>query len=531
MKQLYLAVILLFSISVNSQSPTFDWAKSIGGPNEDHSNSIAVDDYGNVYTSGTFIGIADFDPSAGVFNLSTSSGNQEKYISKLDAAGNFVWALKALGGIVKIDPFNNVILFNEDSIIKLSPSGNIIFRRKAILTPSVSGSSRRDYAIDASGNIYIVGRFSGVVDFNDGLGVDTLRSPSVSGYVLKLDNSCNFIWVKAINGMYDTSYPPFGFGTAANETITTNSSRNIFITGEFKQTVDFDPSVAIHSLSTFTTSFPPPARKFALKLDSLGNFVWVKDIGDLMNYYYIYSTITDGGSFYVTGHDGVGKAILSKLDPNGNTVWSHNLSGGGSFGKSVKTDMNSDVYLIGNFSGNCNFNPGGVVIINSVGSYDGFIAKYDSNGNYILAETFGGSGYASISETDMDGLGNIYITGDHSGTSDFNPSISTYTLTSVAGSVDAFVLKLGNTVIGIKELSKTSSLLVYPNPSNGMVTVKLSSQGNYQLINALGQTIKTFHLNSNNNFTFTMEDLQQGIYYVVGKENNQTVSQKIIVIK
>ncbi len=72
---------------------------------------------------------------------------------------------------------------------------------------------------------------------------------------------------------------------------------------------------------------------------------------------------------------------------------------------------------------------------------------------------------------------------------------------------------------------------VFPNPSNGLFTIKSIPAGTYYLTNTLGQSIKTIQLDATNNFTITIDDLPQGIYTLVGKENNQMVSQKIIVIK
>lgn len=60
----------------------------MGGPSFAHGNSISVDASGNVYTTGYFAGTVNFDPGSGTFNL-TAAGNQDIFISKLDASGNF----------------------------------------------------------------------------------------------------------------------------------------------------------------------------------------------------------------------------------------------------------------------------------------------------------------------------------------------------------------------------------------------------------------------------------------------------------
>src|SRR5205814_1679548 len=83
-------------ISKLDASGNFVWAKSIGGAYEDVGHSIAVDVSGNVYTTGWFYGMVDFDPGEKIYNL-TSAGYLDIFVSKLDASGNFVWA-KNIGG-------------------------------------------------------------------------------------------------------------------------------------------------------------------------------------------------------------------------------------------------------------------------------------------------------------------------------------------------------------------------------------------------------------------------------------------------
>ena len=83
MQKLALSIIFfLLSNYLLSQSSNFLWAKQIGGTNTDIGYSIAVDANGNIYTTGYFIGTVDFDPSPGIYNL-TSVGGSDIFISKL----------------------------------------------------------------------------------------------------------------------------------------------------------------------------------------------------------------------------------------------------------------------------------------------------------------------------------------------------------------------------------------------------------------------------------------------------------------
>jgi hypothetical protein len=114
------------------------WAGRMGGTGSDIANSIKVDNSGNVYTTGSFDGTADFDPGAGVFNLTSTGGTKDIFVCKLDASGNFVWA-KQMGGLGGYNVGNSI-------------------------------------ALDASGNVLTTGRFDGTGDFDPGIGTYNLSS-------------------------------------------------------------------------------------------------------------------------------------------------------------------------------------------------------------------------------------------------------------------------------------------------------------------------------------------------------------------
>lgn len=76
-----------------NSSGNFQWAKKMGGLETDYGADIAVDGYGNIYTTGFFLGKADFDPGKNVYPLTaTSNDHYDIFISKLDSLGNFLWA-------------------------------------------------------------------------------------------------------------------------------------------------------------------------------------------------------------------------------------------------------------------------------------------------------------------------------------------------------------------------------------------------------------------------------------------------------
>jgi hypothetical protein len=70
---------------------------------------------------------------------------------------------------------------------------------------------------------------------------------------------------------------------------------------------------------------------------------------------------------------------------------------------------------------------------------------------------------------------------------------------------------------------------IYPNPNSGTFTLTSTSESVYQIINELGQTIKTLPLNSGNNYEVNVNGLPGGIYFIIGSSAGIPVKKKIIV--
>ena len=348
-----LVVLASFLLQVvPAQGQNFVWAKQMGGPPfSNQAWGVAVDASGNVYTTGEFRGTADFDPGPGVFNLTSlgpavGSGTPNIFVSKLDSAGNFVWA-RQMGGVDRANAFG--------------------------------------IALDGSGNVYTTGRFLGTVDFDPGPGTFNLTSISSINlgdiFVSKLDSAGNFVWAMQVGG--DLGY---GWDVALDV------SGNVYTTGVFRGTSDFDPGPGVFNLTSGAVS-----DIFVSKLDSVGNFVWAKKMG--------------GGSTQ--------------------------------FPMGVAVDVSGNVYTTGLFLVSpTDFDPGpGVFSLTPAESSDIFVSKLDSAGNFVWAVEMGG-GFAVESRVVVDGSDNVYTTGTFIKSFDFDPGPNTFILTS-AGGADIFVSKLG----------------------------------------------------------------------------------------
>ena len=206
----------------------FIWAKSMGGTNITIGLDIAVDGAGNVHTTGRFDGTTDFDPGAGVAEL-TGQGQANIFVIKLDPSGNFVWA-KSMGGTGFDHGFG--------------------------------------IAVDPSGNVCTTGYFFDTVDFDPGPGTLELTAPGAANianiFVQKLDSNGDLVWA---HGFGDT-------GHEIGSDIATDASGNVYTIGYFNQTVDFDPGPDIVNLTP-----PVSSASFLQKLDSSGKLVSVVSFG------------------------------------------------------------------------------------------------------------------------------------------------------------------------------------------------------------------------------------------------------------
>lgn len=89
-----IVAFLLAATMVYAQN--YEWARSFGGASFEEARAICVDASGNVYTTGTIYATGDFEPGPGITTL-TSMGSNDIYVQKMDASGNFVWALQFCG--------------------------------------------------------------------------------------------------------------------------------------------------------------------------------------------------------------------------------------------------------------------------------------------------------------------------------------------------------------------------------------------------------------------------------------------------
>jgi len=110
----------------------------------------------------------------------------------------------------------------------------------------------------------------------------------------------------------------------------------------------------------------------------------------------------------------------------------------------VAVDGNGDILVGGKFTRTVDFDPGpGVMEYTAHGDgnlSDCFVSKFDSDGNYLWAGTWGAEGSDECWSVGADGMGNVYAVGDFVNTVDFDPGPGTTEITPI-GAADVFLSK------------------------------------------------------------------------------------------
>lgn len=369
---------------------------------------VATDGSNSIYIAGSFSGTVDFDPRKGVHHL-TAAGGTDAFVCKLSTNGNFILAAP-FGGkgddaatALAVEYSGNMFVggtfkaranFNPNGVYSIGNSGGSdgfisaldsagLFRWAGSFAGS-SDDGTSDLAVDDSGNVLATGRYLGSVDFDPGHGTSSVNvAGTLQAYVFKWDSTGAFVFADGIGGTGVT------FGSA----VTVDRDDNIYATGNFTGTADFDPGAG-----TFNLTAPSTGQVYVSKLNSSGAMVWAKAIGG-------------------TSSQNVGPAEIA-------------------------VDKAKNVYTSGTFSGTQDFDPsGGASNLTSAGLNDVFVSKLNSSGNFVFAKSQGGTLDDAAVGLVQDRDGNILTDGIFAGTANFATSGSPANLISL-GSDDIFVSKL-----------------------------------------------------------------------------------------
>jgi Cadherin-like/Beta-propeller repeat/Bacterial Ig domain/FG-GAP-like repeat len=399
-------------ITKQNSNGTFAWARSFGGPSFDEGRDIAVDGSGNVYTTGVFQSSIDFDGD-GRANL-ISAGAEDIFITKHNSDGTFAWG-KRIG--------------------------------------SSSTDEGRGITVDSNGNIYVTGLFQGSIDLDEN-GINEVTSAGDRDiFIVKYNADGTYSWGRRIGGT----------GTDEARDIAVDNSGNVYTTGRLSSNIDLDGDGTIEAGGGLSDIF-------ITKHNTNGIIDWAKRIGGA-NIDEGFSIAVDSqGSVYTTGRffnsidfnsttrltsEGNDDIFISKHNRNGSFAWAKRIGGPSSErAVAITVDSNDDVYTTGLFQNNVDLNGDGIAENASAGG-DVFITRHNTDGQIIWARQIGstlagdeGAGIAA------DGEGYIYAAGYFQGTVDLDGNPTTSELVG-NGNRDAFAIKFKNNVAPNLDISKS----------------------------------------------------------------------------
>lgn len=246
-----------------------------------------------------------------------------------------------------------------------------------------------DVAVDATGDVVIVGKFTDTVDFGGGA---LVCDSGTDVFVAKLDPAGNHLWSKS-------------FGSAGGDTA---------------ESVAIDPMGDV--IVTGWSSGPNDNfDAFVVKLDAAGNHVWSSWFGDADAQFGAQVAVDSAGTMIVAGTfrgsiDFGGGPLqraptsgddifVAALDPAGNHLWSKALHGNSlNVVHGLAVDVAGNIAMTGDLSGG-----GGPVA--SVEAYDIFVAVLDGAGGHVWSTRFGANGSQETGAVAVDGADNILLTG------------------------------------------------------------------------------------------------------------------------
>jgi hypothetical protein len=310
-----------------------------------------------------------------------------------------------------------------------------------------------DVAADGSGAIYVVGNFDSVVDFDPGPNQDFHTGyGGGDAYLAKYDRAGNLQWAKTWGGN--------GWDEARE--VCVDNYGNIYVTGDYSLTVDFDPRA-----SDDWHSSNGGQDAFVVRYASDGTFNWAKTWGGNGTYGDAgWGVATNAASVFISGiFDGT-----VDFDPSGGTTQYTKTTGGsaaflsafasdGTFqwvkawctendpavrgdGTDIITDGNTTgyVYVIGSWTGTVDFDPDGGIIQYTCTSptADLYLTKFSYNGFFHWTRVWDAQPRGIT--YDIAGGSSLYVTGWFENTVDFNPSTGTDNRTS-NGNWDVFFSK------------------------------------------------------------------------------------------
>lgn len=399
---------------------SYSWTRTLALNGAGGVYEIELSSDGGMYWAGVLAGTADFNPD-GAGDVQSTAGNNDGFVTRYESDGSYGWT-NVYGGTdsnpinsIETDSDGNVYalgdtnpdtidfdtgagtdqwIFGEQSImlIKIQPDGSHVwakafgyFGNPGGWAGSTANSVEQMIFIDDQDAVYVGGRLQGTIDV-DTLGPGAfLQSGIGEFFIAKTNSDGSHVWARKM-------------GDVTNATLAggaLNADGDIFLTGRFAATVDFDPGGS-------------------------------------------------GDSETATGNHDI---YMSRINADGSYGWTNVTNSSPSAEPQVMgiaVDDANGVYANGHFNLTADFNPGGTADAHTSAANDMYLMSFDQDGTYRdtrVTET-GAGDTMDLSLLSFDPADDsLYVPGFFVGTIDFDPQ-GTGDVRNSTGLGAGFVMKL-----------------------------------------------------------------------------------------
>jgi gliding motility-associated-like protein len=398
---------------------TLLWARKFGGGGTDKAMSVAVDDGGNVYVTGSF-------------GIEIKLGDTQFFSTP-----------------------QTFLTYPDYFLMKLDPTGKVLWARRGVGGQDDTGEA---LICDKAGNVFVRGTFNStsfVIEGNQMTG-----STSGNAFVAKYNGHGDLIWAKAFKNAFMTW--PY------NGAIALGGDDKLYIAGAYMHEGFYADDIFLPA--------PAPMQSdiFLISLDTNGKVHWARNFGGSLAENCHSIALDPSGMIYITGtfaspilwldefsivnksvaSPGMGipgngqfftDAFVAKLSPSGKVKWVNTISGQFSdWAVDIQPDRLGRVFVTGsifNFPSWLITDPSTKVQFGNLqvtapqrGEYT-FLTQYDTSGHVIFADLLSGVGWSRGMSLSEDPEGAIYLAGQAGTSIEFDDQVKisgTYFLAKLA---------------------------------------------------------------------------------------------------
>jgi uncharacterized delta-60 repeat protein len=459
------------------------WVSRYNGPTNsvDNATCLDIDSSGNIYVGGVSWS-PSFQYDRYVTQKYNSSGSLQ-WSSTLDEGGyaNIVNSIAVdASGNVYVVGLSGSSIMGHYFLVKYNSNGDTLWTRSAGNTNT--GNLAKKVLVDRSGYVYITGKNSNDI------------------YSLKFNPAGDTIWSARYNGLGSNTDEP-------NDMFVDNNG-NVYVTGYSRQSTTFGSEDYV-----------------TIKYNSAGAQQWAKLYNGPGNFYDAARSIyvDTASNVYITGVSyGSGSNYdyaTIKYDSLGDTVWTKRFNGPSNnidIGTNVKVDLSGNTVVGGCTVSSSSYNLG-ILKYNPAGVQQWF-TQYNttidsSNCSCLIA---------------LDNTGNVYVgsTTFENGT-DYDILLAKYS--DLIG-----IKKINNQIPGSFALNQN-----YPNPFNPATIIKYAIPKNVNVIikiyDILGREVKTlvneFQKAGYYEISFDGSNLSSGVYFYKIQAGDYKDVKKLVLLK